>query len=429
MKFVHVDTPDPLRLSTPTPPPPARYNVYARQSEHALESVARTGALYALLAFVCQRFLVNSDWGARLMTDSRVLKLSRVAVVLVAVLTPALGRAQEPPAVPPEAERRQVVPFLEGTYVFLTVPHDSIRFEADIQPNFVISQNFSDKLVLEESGRTPRFAYSAVGTPRVRLRMFDARSAPVRTPSYMPKGTFTGMMFRREPTKNGGQGSRVGLWAGQITVGHHSNGQDGCLFTTDVLVGDECVGEPDLDQINRIDGSFSTNYVRIGGRYRREWLRDVSSDAQRKAGIEEQLGAKEFTIGVDYDRHFHTDERMAPFYGQNRFRLSLAGATYFRKVCRSRANGGVILFYVGEQPDTVGSFAVQLEGSCTFTDQGGWGLFVRYYHGQDYYNLGWVDSISRAMVGAHFEQDGFLRFVSRKAKDAADAERRRREAR
>ena len=363
------------------------------------------------------------------MNDSCVFKLSRAAFALAVVLMPALGRAQEPAPIPPEIERRQVVPFLEGTYVFLTVPHDDIRFEADIQPNFVISQNFSDKLILEESGAKPVFAYSIVGTPRVRLRMFDARSAPVRTPSYMPKGTFTGMMFRREPTQNGTQGSRVGLWAGQITVGHHSNGQDGCLFTTDVLVNDECIGEPDLDHVNRIDGSFSTNYVRIGGRYRREWLRDVSSDAQKAAGIEEQLGANEFTIGVDYDRHFHTDERQAPFYGQNRFQLSFAAATHFRKVCRSRANGGVTLFYVGEQPEDVPSFAVQVEGSCTFTDQGGWGVFVRYYYGQDYYNLGWVDTISRAMIGAHFEQDGFLRFVSRRAKVAAEEQKRRREAR
>lgn len=363
------------------------------------------------------------------MTDRRISVLVGVAIGFAVFTTPVRARAQEPPPIPPEAERRQVVPFLQGTYVFLTVPHDDITFEADIQPNFVISQNFSDKLILEESGKQARFAYSVVGTPRVRLRMFDSRSAPVRTPSYMPKGTFSGLMFRREPTV-GTRGSRVGLWAGQITVGHHSNGQDGCLFTTDVLVNDEeCVGPPDLQQINRINGSFSTNYVRIGGRYRREWLRDVSTDAQKAAGIEEQIGAREVTFGVDYDQHFHTDERMAPFYGQNRFQLSFAAATHFRKVCRSRANGDVTVQYVGEQPEGVGSFAFQLEGSCTFTDQGGWGVFVRYYHGQDYYNLGFVDSISRAMVGAHFEQDGFLRFVSRKARDAAEAEKRRREAR
>src|SRR4051812_37429962 len=100
------------------------------------------------------------------------------------------GGPGTPSPIPPEADRRQIVPFLQGTYVFLTAPRDHIRFEADIQPNFLMSENFSDKLVTDESlnGR-PRFADSIVGTPRVRLRELDSFSAPVRTPSYMPKGT------------------------------------------------------------------------------------------------------------------------------------------------------------------------------------------------------------------------------------------------
>ena len=256
--------------------------------------------------------------------------------------------------------------------------------------------------------------------------MIDARSAPVRTPSYMPKGTFTQLFFRGEPIE---RGSRVGLWAAQVTVGHHSNGQDGCLFTTDTLVGDQCVGTPDLQRINHIDGSFSTNFVRFGGRYRREWLHDVSTDAQKQAGIEEQIGAREFTLGFDIDRHFHTDPRVEPFYGTTRASVLAGGATRFRRVCKSRVDASVALFYVGEQPDTVGSLAFQAEMSCTFTDQGGWGMFARYYTGQDYYNLGFAESINRLMFGAHFQQDGFLRFVSRRAKEEADLMKRRREAR
>jgi hypothetical protein len=358
----------------------------------------------------------------------------RAVLLFLALLPPAMAGAQPPaPAdqaptpIPPEVERRQVVPFLPGTYVFFNLPRDHIKFEADIQPNFVIRQTFSDKLVIEDllTGEFKR-GYSIVGTPRVRLRMIDARSAPVRTPSYMPKGTFTQLFFRGEPIE---RGSRVGLWAAQATVGHHSNGQDGCLFTTDTLVGDRCVGPPDLQQINHIDGTFSTNFVRFGGRYRREWLHDVSTDAQKQAGIEEQIGAREFTLGFDIDRHFHTDPRVEPFYGTTRASVLAGGATRFRRVCKSRVDASVALFYVGEQPDTVGSFAFQAEMSCTFTDQGGWGMFARYYTGQDYYNLGFAESINRLMFGAHFQQDGFLRFVSRRAKEEADLMKRRREAR
>jgi hypothetical protein len=357
------------------------------------------------------------------------------ALALQVLLASAPLRAQDPAPIPAEEERRQVVPFVQGTYVFLPVPRDAIRFEADIQPNFVVSQNFSDKLVIEESlTGAPRFAYSVVGTPRVRLRMFDARSAPVRTPSYMPKGTLTGIFFRGIRTDGRTRGSRIGLWAAQVTVGHHSNGQDGCLFRgenpdTDCQPRLDAAGPAPLSLINRVDGSFSTNFVRAGMRYRREWLRDVSSEAQRAAGIEEHMGAKELTVGVDVERHVHVDSRITPYYGRTRGNVSASVATRFRKICRSRATGGVVVSYVGEPPDTVGSFAVEVEGSCTFTDQGGWGAFVRYYGGQDYYNLGFAQRIRRVMVGAHFEQDGFLRFVSRKAKDAAAAQRQRREAR
>lgn len=341
--------------------------------------------------------------------------------------------AQDPPASGPVAvERRQVVPFLQGTYVFLTIPRDRIKFEADIQPNFVISQNFTDQLVIDEvlEGRNKgkfKRARSFVGTPRVRLREFDARSAPVRTPSYMPKGSYTEIFFRGERRQN--DTARVGLWALQTTVGHHSNGQDGCLFTSDDLKGDDCVGTPDLTRINKKDGSFSTNFVKVGGRYRREWLKDVSTDEQKRQGLEEQMGTHEVTLSLDIQRHFHTDPRLKPFYGTTRAEVSLGAATRFKKVCKSRVGASATLFYVGEQPPDVNSFAFQGEASCIFNDQGGWGAFVRFYGGQDYYNLGFAESITRVMVGAQFEQDGFLRFLSSKAKAAADAQRRQREAR
>jgi hypothetical protein len=51
------------------------------------------------------------------------------------------------------------------------------------------------------------------------------------------------------------------------------------------------------------------------------------------------------------------------------------------------------------------------------------------HSGQDYYNLGFAESIHQFVVGAHFEQDGFLRFVSRAAKLAADQQRKNRDAR
>jgi hypothetical protein len=325
----------------------------------------------------------------------------------------------------PDADRRQVVPFLEGTDIFLNAPRSQITFEADIQPNLVVAQNFSDKLVYDQSldGRF-RFAFSIVGTPRVRLRMFDTRSAPVRTPSYMPKGSGSLLLFRGEADRRD-RGPRVGIWAGQVTVGHHSNGQDGCLFTTDTLVGDDCVGTPDLTQINTKDGSFSTNFVRFGARYRREWLTEVNVPG----GDREYAGTKQLTFGVDFDKHFHTDPRVAPFYGLNRFRGMAGAAIRLKKVCRSRAAVNLTVAYVGEEPENVAPLVFQAEGLCTFTDRGGWGLFVRYYHGQDYYNLAFTEEIHRMQFGVHYEQDGFLRFISAAAQRRAQERQRQLDAR
>jgi hypothetical protein len=323
----------------------------------------------------------------------------------------------------PDIGRRQVVPFLEGTKVFVNAPRGDIKFEADIQPNLVVSQNFSDKLVIEESLAPPgqplrwRVAYSLVGTPRVRLRMLDERSAPVRTPSYMPKGTLMVMFFRGEKTE---PRHRVGIWSPELTVGHHSNGQDGCLFTTDVLIDGDCAGPQDLSQINRTVGSFATNYVRLGGRYRREWLTTIN------AGLpdEEHIGTTQLTVGLFADVHFNTASRLEPFYGTRRFHGTFGVGRQLSRVCKSRAAASASVYYVGHKPDGVPPLAVQIDGLCTFTPKGGWGAFVRYFDGQDYYNLAFGEHIHRLQVGIQYEQDGFLRFITAQAKRAIDDRRR-----
>lgn len=342
-------------------------------------------------------------------------------LLATAIWVTSIGVAAGQDRTLPEADRRQVVPFLEGTDVFITAPRGDLIFEADIQPNLVVSQNFSDKLIVDESltGQW-RIAYSIVGTPRVRLRMFDERSAPVRTPSYMPKGSASVMFFRGERTA---PRHRVGIWAAQLTVGHHSNGQDGCLFEADVLVDDDCIGSPDLSRINRKDGSFSTNFVRIGGRYRREWLSTINAGQP----TEEHLGTSQLTFGVDVDLHFNTDERVAPLYGEHRARGYAEVARRFSRVCRNRAAASVAASFVGTEPETVPPIAYQVDGVCTFTPHGGWGAFVRYYDGQDYYNLAFAQHIRRVQFGVRYEQDGFLRFITRAAKDVIEQREQQRE--
>src|SRR5262245_42855122 len=83
--------------------------------------------------------------------------------------------------------RRQVLPFHDGTYIFLNAPRAGSVFEAHIQPNLGWNQ-LSPSLVLEDLNNRWLIRFSVVGTPAVRLRLFlKEPSIPVRTPSYMPK--------------------------------------------------------------------------------------------------------------------------------------------------------------------------------------------------------------------------------------------------
>jgi len=61
-------------------------------------------------------------------------------------------------------------------------------------------------------------------------------------------------------------------------------------------------------------------------------------------------------------------------------------------------------------PDSVWPVAVMAQFTCYPTPRGGWGFFIRYYGGQDYYNLGLLDNIQRVHVGATFLQSAFFRF-------------------
>jgi hypothetical protein len=61
----------------------------------------------------------------------------------------------------------------------------------------------------------------------------------------------------------------------------------------------------------------------------------------------------------------------------------------------------------------IGPTGNQADATCTFNDGGGWGLSARFYRGQDYYNLGFAQSIPRLQFGFHHENDGFLRFLRR----------------
>jgi hypothetical protein len=304
-----------------------------------------------------------------------------------------------------------IVPFLEGTDVFFSLKEDTI-FEADILPHLIAYQNFDDVLNIDtqraKGGKVKQFAIAVSGTPGVRLRMFESVSSPVRTPSYMPRGDFQLLWARNvapfvqeltgRPTDN-----QVSIWEGHAVVGHHSNGQDGCFWQDEQRIDEVCVIVAPVEgdrQVNKHDGSFSTNYVRFGMNYSRNIL-DENLWARREWG---------FKVDVEYHPRAWVDDQVVDIYGRTRFKFGGTIASREVSWCPKRIEGKGGLEAIVGHPDSVWPVAVMAQFTCFPTPRGGWGFFVRYYGGQDYYNLGLLDNIQRVQVGATFYQSAFFRF-------------------
>lgn len=389
--------------------------------------------------------------------------IRRVFFVFVLVALSMHASAQAQTQAPPqsastpdttETNRGAIMPFLEGTDVFWTLwrfedlrptpgsSEEPTRFfptklEADIFPHLVVAQNFTDVVDIDRQAirgedKVKEFAYSISGTPAVRIRMLRDVSAPVRTPSFMPRVNVQFLWarnFKAALTEARKQTSKdpaladigaafarlpsVSLWEAHVIGGHHSNGQDGCITTEQERIpantGD-CLPAgvtPTQGNVNRRDGSFSTNYVRTGINYSRNWM-NGSTDLQ--AVREARLRAE-----FEYHPRAWVDENIVDIYG--RARLLLGGAYAVRNVrlCKKRLEGSAGIVWNPGVVGTVPEVSTTVQASCFPTVNGGWGFFARLYSGQDYYNVGFLDKVTRIHVGATFNQTDFFKFRRRSA--------------
>ena len=334
---------------------------------------------------------------------------------------------------PGQAGRERLVPFLEGTDVFWTLgselplPGDSegkwpyYALEADIFPHLIAYQSFTNLLVLNPSSAlAERKRWSVSGTPAVRIRMSRADSNPVRTPSYMPRVNFQYVVSAEtnrgervvpsvmadEEARGRGEALAVRLLEVHFQAGHHSNGQAGCIVSG---VEGEC---PDVDAqsngaaINKVNGSFSTNYLRGGVNFARSrW------DAARPENFAE--ARSEFRFRLDYERHVGTGSKIARYYTGDKIQFEVGYARRGVRWCGKRVEvkGGVGLNLRSSEQKMAGTPTgwVVAQVSCFSAESGGWGTFVRYYGGQDYYNVNFLSSIHRLHAGVTFNQAGFFR--------------------
>jgi len=355
-----------------------------------------------------------------------------VALYAALVLAPAPAAAQDEGSFPRVGSftflaDEKVSLDSDGSYLFQH-SDGQLVFEAQLAPDVRIVDNVSRQLQrVLEPGKPRVFAYSVFGTFLVRLRMFDTTSSPVRTPSYMPKGTVQLAWLKNlskadpdtapEALLNG----PIEMWlVSAIPFGHHSNGQDGCLFTTQVRVDDECVPEPPpnpgSETVNKVDGSFSTNYIRMGLQYRRLYPRgddpgDIRSITRREWGVGAslELNPSGYLGGSISDT-------LRPLYGPTR--LGIRGDVVvgnwhpplLRRFTCGRAWADLSLKFIYGAADSVDTVTTSVEAACLPGNWGGAGLFVRYYRGQDYYNASFLENINRLQFGVTFMHGRFLAF-------------------
>jgi hypothetical protein len=345
-----------------------------------------------------------------------------------------------------QTEDRNFAPL--GPFVFLTEDKVSLKpdgsylfqhtdgrlvFEAQIAPDIRVIDNFGRALErVLDSGRPRVFAYSIYGTFLTRLRMFDEESSPVRTPSYMPKATIQLAWLKNRSTADPEEApveflrGPIEMWlVHAIPFGHHSNGQNGCLFTAQTRIDGECEPETPLatgpEDINVENGSFSTNYIRLGLEYRRLYPDgddpvDVRAVTRREWGVG---GSVEFNPGGYLGGSI--SETLRPLYGPTRFRVTAdvaagnwrAPVPLLDRVNCGRAWADASVMVIRGAAPAVDNVATSLEAACLPAGWGGAGLFVRYYRGQDYYNAAFLQNISRLQFGVTFLQARFLAFLKK----------------
>ena len=266
---------------------------------------------------------------------------------------------------------------------------DETKYEAHLAGDVRLAEFWSG------SWRTNVF-----GTVVVRLRMSDAPSSPIRTPSFMPKATMQFVKLRQYRSRRSEHIVNV------VPVGHHSNGQDGCPLENQVRSVDEC--EPGIEfdmanpEINRDDGSFSTNYSQIGYSYR--WT--VTRDGEP---------LHEITVGTILEQHLSLSDDLWRRYGVTRLLGSIGYAREYDGVLgrmelryRLQRIFGIDTSIIGVDDDPKRLVHI-LEGSLSFQKWPHWSLFGRYYNGRDYYNINFEQEITRAEFGVAFSWEAFGR--------------------
>jgi hypothetical protein len=246
---------------------------------------------------------------------------------------------------------------------------------------------------------------------KMRLRQLGGFSSPLRSPSFMPKLTFQRLSITRKKEGSFTPDNWIKVFGPQIIAwGHHSNGGAGCLSLEEIAPECSSAVPPERRTVNTQNGSFSTNYLRLGyfflkGRSDGEregeggnWL-----DRSWSLGCWVELNPKSWGPGS-------IPEGQRALYGPARFGVTAELQRQF-KLRKTPWNASLNPTYEyitfdhrpapGSSPHRV---VVDLSAVKDRGKLRGWGLAVRYYQGQDFNNLLFVRDIRRVQIGLVVDQ-------------------------
>lgn len=347
--------------------------------------------------------------------------------LLAATLTTLL-LVPQPAAAQGDATTRRTgsvdVPLLERSRIFKNIPSDKTSeiYEGLIALHFPVfgsMQDDYDRLRMafdactETEGATcgDRHVWSKLASISmlVNLRQTTENSAPVRTPSYMPRGRLTFVRTRASVTGSviERRFADTTQWVLETTpFGHYSNGQDGCLFVGQDAAKDCAFPSPVADSalvVNRKDGSFSTHYLEAALAHR--W---ITWEGDSLSGGSTRRGAASITTAFVRVRDYQLysgigggmEADLRRLYGTRRVR---AGGEYTAESKRGPTGPWWISGWVemgnGHAPGNVTRLRASVEYGKTFDAMGGTGVFARWYSGHDDYNLGFLQRINVLQVG------------------------------
>lgn len=295
--------------------------------------------------------------------------------------------------------------------------NDELLVEARAALNlFVVNTLTPEKLTY--GGR----AWLLALTPVLHGRILRGFSQPLRSPSFLVKAT--GQYYWARKLGGGGDAASrptllttvSGVW------GHHSNGAPGCLFNEEVVQNGDCVapaGVPASSLTVDPEGSFSTNYLSAALSVARlRFHRGDNGDADEPADghIHEHA-----SVTLRYEVHPENlsylflfsggaDGAFRDLYGANRLgveavyegELDVAGID-----ARLAVRGGWQRIFRDAVPAPGASPNIWTAELSYRLDGGfgrGWGPVVRYYRGQDYYNLFFIRDVERLQVGIEIDR-------------------------